>query len=390
LCGVFLDLKKAFDVCSHEILLKKLQHLGVQNIALDWFKSYLSNRHQIVDINGQISSLKSIVISVLQGSILGPLLFLCYINDLPRATNLFSLLFADATAAFKSGKNLHELVEQVNVELNKMAVWFKANKLMINGSKTKYIIFRAKNKRIDPNIPKIVLNLNDADQPQNVNNITELERIHENHPDQNKRSYKLLGVYLDEFMNFNHHVDYVCSKLTKSLFCISRAKNLLSKKLLKLLYYALFHSHLNYCAVLLSGTCEKNISRISLLQKRAIRIINKVGYNDHTEPLFLSNNILTFKQIKYFNSMLFMHSDTYNYAPQSFVNMWTTNNGTRYDLRNNDDLRIPVPRIELFRKSFIYQLPVMWNNLGAVKYHINKFTFKIELKREILTEAVIN
>ena len=96
--GLFLDLKKAFDVCSHDILLKKLEKFGIFDSSLQWFKTYLSNRKQIVDINGNYSEIKTINISVLQGSILGPILFLCYINDLYKATDLASFLFADDTS----------------------------------------------------------------------------------------------------------------------------------------------------------------------------------------------------------------------------------------------------------------------------------------------------
>jgi retron-type reverse transcriptase len=107
--GVFLDLRKAFDVCSHSILLKKLEKMGINGIALAWFKNYLSGRSQKVDINGKLSEQKEINISVIQGSILGPILFLCYINDFWTATSLFSSLFADDTTCLGKGKNLSEL-----------------------------------------------------------------------------------------------------------------------------------------------------------------------------------------------------------------------------------------------------------------------------------------
>jgi hypothetical protein len=122
--GIFIDLRKAFDVCSHSILLKKLKHLGIKNQALAWFKSYLENRKQQVDINGNLSNEEIINISVLQGSILGPILFLCYINDLPNSSTLATLLFADDTAGFSSGKDLQLLMDNVNVELKKWAKWF--------------------------------------------------------------------------------------------------------------------------------------------------------------------------------------------------------------------------------------------------------------------------
>ena len=113
--GVFLDLKKAFDVCSHEILLGKLEKMGIQNVALKWFKSYLSDRTQQVDINGCLSSSLSIDISVIQGSTLGPILFLCYVNDFWTCTNLFTILFADDTTALAKGQNLDDLISFVNV-----------------------------------------------------------------------------------------------------------------------------------------------------------------------------------------------------------------------------------------------------------------------------------
>ena len=135
--GVFFDLKKAFNVCSHEILLMKLSKMGISGVALNWFRSYLSNRTQIVDINGTHSRERNILISILQSSILGPILFLCYINDLHLVTDLLTLMFADDTCSLKSDTDLNALVNKVNAEVNKMAIWFRANKLAVNKSKTK-------------------------------------------------------------------------------------------------------------------------------------------------------------------------------------------------------------------------------------------------------------
>jgi hypothetical protein len=135
--GIFLDLKKAFDTVQHDILLRKLERYGINGTNLSWFRSYLSNRLQGVDINGSLSDLKEIIMSVLQGSSLGPILFLCFINDIHYCTNLSMYLFADDTNALAQGKNLHDLIDFVNIELQKLAIWFKANKLAINANKTK-------------------------------------------------------------------------------------------------------------------------------------------------------------------------------------------------------------------------------------------------------------
>ena len=145
--GIFLDLRKAFDVCSHDILLKKLNRLGVEGKEYSWFKTYLANRKQKVDINGILSDESIINISVLQGTTLGPILFLCYINDIYTATTLATYLFADDTTCLAKNKNLNALIDYVNIELRKLSNWFDSNKMAINVSKTKYIIFRTKGKK---------------------------------------------------------------------------------------------------------------------------------------------------------------------------------------------------------------------------------------------------
>ena len=184
--GLFLDLKKAFDVCSHDILITKLKYLGIKDTALSWFQSYLQGRTQFVDINGKISSNKNLDISVLQGSILGPILFLCYINDLWKTTDLFTLMFADDTSAFKSGKNLNDLISHMNRELNKLAVWFRANKMAVNVEKTKFIIFRTHGKPIPNENVTLKFDANEPGQLYNPDYVYDLERFHNNHQDKNK------------------------------------------------------------------------------------------------------------------------------------------------------------------------------------------------------------
>ena len=137
------------------------------HIVLKWFTSYLEGRSKYVDINGHLSKEKSFYISVLQGSILGPLLFLCFINDLHTVTNLLTLLFADDTAGLKSGLNLNELITDVNIDINKLANWFRANKMAVNVSKTKYIIFKPKGVKINiEQVDGIVYDENEIGMPK--------------------------------------------------------------------------------------------------------------------------------------------------------------------------------------------------------------------------------
>jgi hypothetical protein len=158
-----------------------------------------------------------------------------------------------------------------------------------------------------------------------------------------------LGVYFDEHLTFDHHTQYLLAKLNRSLHCINRAKNLLSKQALKSLYYALIHSHLTYCPIIISCAMTQNLNKLAQIQKKAIRIISYKIYNTHTSPLFKDLNILPFNQLLTYNKLLFMHSVIYKYSPSSFYRIWLTNRelGPTYDLRNTDELIIPHPRIKL-------------------------------------------
>ena len=283
---IFLDLIKAFDVCSHDILLKKSKKFGIEGKAHDWFKSYLANRKHKVDIRGNLSEESRINISVLQGTTLGPILFLCYINNIFNATSLATFLFADDTSCLAEHSNLNELIGFVNSELQKLANWFRSDKMAVYVEKSKYIIFRTKGKKIDCNISPVIFNNNEMGKPNEPKNMFTLERVFIENPVQEHRYYKLLGVYFDEYLNFDKHVSFISAKLSRAKFCIKRASNKLSKKSLISLYYALVHPHLLYCNTILNCTSAKNVTKISKLQKKAIRIVTKSKVNAHMAPLF--------------------------------------------------------------------------------------------------------
>ena len=152
-CGIFIDLRKAFDTVNHNILLSKLEHYGVRGNALRWFKSYLSNRKQYVFYNGESSKLKEITCGVPQGSVLGPLLFLLYINDLPNITKVFQFfLFADDTNIYCDANTLDELQFLINKELKELQTWLIVNRLSLNIDKTNFVIFHPYNKPVKQKI----------------------------------------------------------------------------------------------------------------------------------------------------------------------------------------------------------------------------------------------
>ena len=144
--GVFLDFSKAFDTVDHSILLNKMEHYGIRGTPLKWIQSYLTDRYQYTSFNGASSQHKLVSCGVPQGSVLGPLLFLLYVNDLALVSpRLFTILFADDTNMFITGTNLNDIVEELNIELKKIVHWLKVNKLSLNIQKTQYMIFHPKN-----------------------------------------------------------------------------------------------------------------------------------------------------------------------------------------------------------------------------------------------------
>ena len=196
-----------------------------------------------------------------------------------------------------------------------------------------------------------------------------------------------MHIYIDEFLSFDKHIDYICAKLSHSIYCIKRSTNKLSLKSLKSLYYALVHPHLLYCINILACTPTKNVNRILKLQKKVIRIITKSNINEHTAPLFTSTKILPFDKLILQRKLLFMHAIHYNYAPKSFADSFVKNNNREivYELRNAEAYKVPAARIELFKKFPIYSFPVAWNQVGILGYYNNRITFEIALKEHLFS-----
>ena len=243
--GLFIDLSKAFDTVNHGILLAKLEFYGVRGVALQWFKSYFSGRSQFVQYNGYKSSLKYVECGVPQGSILGPLLFLVYINDLCNVSKVLDfILFADDTNIIFSHKDPIFLMELVNTELQRLSCWFQANKLSINVKKSNYIIFKT-----SPNRQKLDLDFSIND--------TKIDRLTET---------LFLGVIIDECLTWKPHVQNLTRKISKSLGIIYKSSFCLNKNSLCTLYYSLVYPNLYYCACVWGLTYHSNLKRLVTLK----------------------------------------------------------------------------------------------------------------------------
>ena len=211
--GVFCDISKGFDTISHDILFKKLEKIGVKNKELDWFKNYLNQRRQFVVIGDESSEYLEITKGVPQGSILGPILFLIYINDLPSATDLFTLLFADDTSFVVSGDNLNDIIIKLNNELKKINNWFRANKLSLNAEKTKIMIFNKREDTIDWEDINVFIDSNN----DNENNPELIDKIGVVNSRSKIPAIKFLGVFIDSNLSFKYHIDFIRKKVSSSL-----------------------------------------------------------------------------------------------------------------------------------------------------------------------------
>ena len=359
--GVFLDFSKAFDTVNHSILLSKMEHYGIRGNALNWFKSYLSKRYQFVTYDEEKSSTKEVICGVPQGSILGPLLFLIYINDLSNICEfMMPLLFADDTNLFNSGKDSDKVQREVLSDLEKISEWLKVNKLSLNIKKTHFMVFTTKNSPI----PKINIKI-------------------DGHPIDEVLKTKFLGVIIDNQLTWKHHIHYICGKIAKGIGIVIKARKLLDQQTLLSLYYSFVYPYLQYCNHVWGKTYDIHLKKLFILQKRIVRIIAGVKPREHTEKLFIKFDMLTIFQINHYLIAKFMYQVYHKKTLGVFITMFNVNSNVhRYNTRQVNHFHLEKPKKELRKSSIKYRGAIIWNNILSLKFStdVKEATFSKHLR----------
>ena len=361
--SVFLDLQKAFDVVNHSFLLKKLEFYGVRGVSLEWFRSYLYDRSQIVKLDNSLSDRLPIQCGVPQGSILGPLLFLLFINDLCNLPlSMYPLLFADDTTLLCSSSNVNNLIDTVNHDLDVLSKWFSTNKLLLNVKKTQFMLFSLNNAVLNRNVHIAIDNCA-------INRVT---------------STKFLGVIIDCKLTWSEHITHVSKKVSKSIGIINKIKNIVDDFTLRQLYNSLIYPYFMYCHVVW-GNCNKtNLSRLILLQKKIIRIITNSTYLAHTDPLFTNLRIIKIQNLYTYVCSIIIYKLIRGIFPLSFAstidlrlvhhNVNTRSNRSKY--------YVPFCRTSLRQRSLSYSLPKLTNEF-FMPHNLDVSTSIFDLKKKL-------
>ncbi len=254
---IFIDLKKAFDTVSHNILLRKLTSIGISNSSLPWFDSYLRGRTQLTRVSGKSSDQRDISIGVPQGSILGPVLFQIYVNDLPTYMSSCQIsMFADDTAIYASAHMHMELELALQDDLHSVSQWLLHNRLSINAKKSKVMLVGTNAKlRCNPELKLFINNVR-------LENVTE---------------YLYLGVMLDSGLKLNLHVQFVYDKCIKKLGLIAKTRHLFDRQTSRLLYITIVLPVIDYCSSVYMVANQTELDKLQKLQNVALRLINQLS-----------------------------------------------------------------------------------------------------------------
>ena len=343
--SVLLDLSKAFYLVDHELLLSKIDKYHVTNTSQEWFKSYLRNRTQRCYINGSLSDSLVLARGVPQGSILGPILFSLYINDLPAIgiSNSNVDIYADDTTIWES--NSYPLLIQRGLQdsLDRTGRWLSLNKMVPNTKKPKYLIIGTVQKLLHSGNPSLELSLCGT-------------------PIEEAKDEKLLGDKIDKYLNWDNHIDFLIDKLNSRICLLKRAKTYLNYRLRNLLYNALIRPLFEYCCAVWVNTKNENLLRLRRVQKRCARIILDASYSDNSVERFSERGWLPIDDVIRMRKLCLMYKIVNGFCPQYFKDYISyVNDMHRHNTRasTNNNLFIPLFRTNSGLRTFYACQPIM-------------------------------
>ncbi|MGK2862648.1 MAG: RNA-directed DNA polymerase [Chitinophagaceae bacterium] len=357
--GIYFDLQKAFDTVNHDILLHKLYNYGIRGVMHDWISDYLHNRKQFTVVNGISSKSDIVTCGVPQGSVLGPLFFLLYINDISNAVPGDKLrLFADDTNLFLSGGDYKEIEEEANVYLKSMESWFVANKLSLNIDKTCYTIFGPHKNVINNLSLSLIVNGQYIKRVQNC---------------------KYLGVFIDQSLSWNDHVDHVYKKIIKFSSIFYRLRDVLPKHCLKMLYCSFVHPHILYGIEVYANTTKTTLNKLCKLNNKLLRILLNKEIKTPINKMYAAINTLPIPLLHEYQLLSLVHKCIYNVSllPQLFCNYYVgVHSQYNYNTRRKCNLFIPSVKSVAGQRCSIYRGSVLWNNLDEdIKTITSIYTF---------------
>ena len=325
-CGIFIDLTKAFDTVNHSILLDKLHHYGIRGNVHKLFTSYLSNRMQYVRVNNTDSHLSPVTCGVPQGSVLGPLLFIIYINDIAKCyQQAMFRIFADDTGIFFKCKDLDTLKELTKNVLKFITKWFHDNRLTLNASKTSFVIFRSSRCRIS-NLPDSVT----------YNNIT-INR---------EKQVTYLGLILDEYLNWKAHIEDLCIKLKKLFPIFYNIRKYLNTDQIRIIYFTMIFSRIKYGCITYGLCTSKNLDRLQILQNKLLKVLLEKPFRYATILLHKDLYLLQVKDIIAQEILTFVFNYFKGNLPSVFNNFFQHRFSVEDIKSGVNRLRILVPKVD--------------------------------------------
>ena len=368
--GIFIDLRKAFDSLDHSILLAKLSNCGIRGVSLEWLCSYLTNRSHLVSIDDIKSNLLPMRSGVPQGSILGPLLFNIFLNDLVGSSSIAKfVLYADDTTILFHDSNINKLMQTANDEMNKIYNWLICNKLLLNFKKTNYIIFG----------PKISTNKFNTNLTIGNTNIDRVDCT------------KFLGIFLSSNLSWTEHINYLTTKISKNLGIINKLKQKYTFNIIKTLYYSLIYPYLTYCISIWGNGPKYLMHLCEKCQHSYLRILFKLKQSDHINSYFKLANILNIKQLYIFNNLKLFYKLFINNICHHINNIITSHTYViHHSVRMKQIFRIPMVRTKLYLESTLISRMNLWNKLpdNNIKY-MNFIHFKKIILHHILNNLLI-